>query len=41
MNINDKYNRLQELDYLLSEFNNSELIEEYNKLEEELKGCVS
>lgn len=38
MNINDKYNRLQELDYLLAEFNNIELIEEYNKLEEELKG---
>ena len=40
MNINDKYNRLQELDYLLSEFNNIELIEEYKKLEEELKGMV-
>lgn len=40
MNINDKYNRLQELDYLLTEFNNIELIEEYNKLEEELKGMV-
>ena len=37
MNIEMKYEKLQELEYLMCEF--PELAVEYEKLEKELKGC--
>ena len=39
--VNEMYRRLEELDYLTSEFDNRELINEYNWILQSLKGSES